>query len=160
MDICHLKNAELEAKHQKYKGRVVLRGDIVKDDSGSYAVFTEQGSSESQMTAAKIMDIISRVKSLLPNPLQDDSTLDDAKAGNDFWSITGEFIYRHHSEPRVQLYVPREESLPFPLKYIDVARNIYTSLDVIMEKILKIIGTWMEKENYQMHGQVSQDSFY
>ena len=29
MDICHLKNAELEAKHQKYKGRVVLRGDIV-----------------------------------------------------------------------------------------------------------------------------------
>ena len=24
MDTCHLKNAELEAKHQKYKGRVVL----------------------------------------------------------------------------------------------------------------------------------------
>ena len=61
MDICHLKNAELEAKHQKYKGRVVFRGDIVKDDSGSYAVFTEQGSSASQMTAAKIMDIISRL---------------------------------------------------------------------------------------------------
>ena len=56
-----LKNAELEAKHRKYKGRVVLRGDIVKDDSGSYAVFTEQGSSASQMTAAKIMDIISRL---------------------------------------------------------------------------------------------------
>ena len=34
MDICHLKNAELETKHQKNKGRVVLRGDIVKDDSG------------------------------------------------------------------------------------------------------------------------------
>ena len=61
MDICHLKIAELEAKHQKYKGRVVLRGDIVKDNSGSYAVFTEQGSSASQMTAAKIMDIISRL---------------------------------------------------------------------------------------------------
>ena len=61
MDLCHLKNAELEAKHQKYKGRVVLRGDIVKDDSGSYAVFTEQGSSASQMTAAKIMEIISRL---------------------------------------------------------------------------------------------------
>ena len=61
MDICHLKNAELEAKHQKYKGRVVLRGDIVKDDSGSHAVFTEQGWSASQMTAAKVMDIISRL---------------------------------------------------------------------------------------------------
>ena len=61
MVICHLKNAELDAKHQKHKGRFVLRGDIVKDDSGSYAVFTEQGSSASQMTAAKIMDIISRL---------------------------------------------------------------------------------------------------
>ena len=49
MDICHLKNAEL------------VRGDIVKDNSGSYAVFTEQGSSASQMTAAKVMDIISRL---------------------------------------------------------------------------------------------------
>ena len=58
MDICHLKNAELEAKHQNYKGRVVLRGDIVKDNSGSYAVFTEQGSSASQVTA-RVMDIIS-----------------------------------------------------------------------------------------------------
>ena len=28
MDICHLKNAELEPKLQKCKGRVVLRGDI------------------------------------------------------------------------------------------------------------------------------------
>ena len=61
MDICHLKNAEMEAKHQKYKGRVELRGDIVKDESGSYAAFTEQGSSASQKTAAKVMEIISRL---------------------------------------------------------------------------------------------------
>ena len=61
VDICHLKNAELEAKHQKNKGRVVFRGDIVKDDSGSYAVSTEQGPSASQMTAAKVVDIISRL---------------------------------------------------------------------------------------------------
>ena len=61
MDLCHLKNSELEPQFQKYKGRVVLRGDIVKDDSGSYAVFTEQGSSASHMTAAKVMNIISRL---------------------------------------------------------------------------------------------------
>ena len=48
MDLCHLKNSELEHQYQKYKGRVILRGDIEKDDSGSYAVFTEQGSSASQ----------------------------------------------------------------------------------------------------------------
>ena len=61
MDICHLKMLNWRQSTKKYKGRVVLRGDIVKDDSGSYAVFTEQGSSASQMTAAKIMDIISRL---------------------------------------------------------------------------------------------------
>ena len=33
MDICHLRNYELEAKHQKFKGRVVHRGGIVKNDS-------------------------------------------------------------------------------------------------------------------------------
>ena len=33
----------------------------MKDDSGSYAVFTEQRSSASQMTAAKVMNIISRL---------------------------------------------------------------------------------------------------
>ena len=45
MDICHLNNAKFETKHQKKnEGRVVLRGHIVKDDAGSYAVFTEQGS--------------------------------------------------------------------------------------------------------------------
>ena len=43
------------------KVELFLRGDIVKDNSGSYAVFTEQGSSASQMAAAKIMDIISRL---------------------------------------------------------------------------------------------------
>ena len=53
MDLCHFKNSELEPQIQKYNGRTVLRGDIVKDDS--------EGSSASQMTAAKVMDIISRL---------------------------------------------------------------------------------------------------
>ena len=61
MDLCHLKNADLEPKFQKHDGRVVLRGDTVEDDSGSYAVFTEQGSSAPQMTAAKVMDVIARL---------------------------------------------------------------------------------------------------
>ena len=42
-DMCHLKNSELEPRYRKYRGRVVLRGDIVNDDSGSYAAFTKQG---------------------------------------------------------------------------------------------------------------------
>ena len=61
MDICHLKKAVLKQRYQNYKGQVVLRSDTVKDDSGSYDVFTEQGSSASQMTAAIVMDIIARL---------------------------------------------------------------------------------------------------
>ena len=96
----------------------------------------------------------------LRSPHQDDTTRDDAEAQSDFWTITGEFIYRHHVEPRAKLYVPREESFPIPLKYIDVTRTAYTSLDVLLDKILKITGTWMVKKNCQMHGQLSQDSSY
>ena len=74
MDLCHLKNSELEPQYQKYKGRVVLRGDIAKDDSGSCAVLTDQGSSASQMTAANVMDIFPdfqdvQVKQLMQYPL-------------------------------------------------------------------------------------------
>ena len=55
------KNVELEHKFQKYNGRVVLRGHLVKDDSVSYAMLTEQGSSVSHMTSAIVLDVISRL---------------------------------------------------------------------------------------------------
>ena len=55
---CQLKKCRFGGKStNNCKGRVVLRDDIVKD----FSVFIEQGSSASQMTAAKIMDIISRL---------------------------------------------------------------------------------------------------
>ena len=47
---------------------------------------------------------------------------------------TVSFSYRHHIEPRVQLYVPKEETFPIPLKYIDVTRTTHTNLDVKQEK--------------------------
>ena len=63
-----------------------------------------------------------------------DSFPDAGEAINDFWSMSGNFIYRHHVEPRVKLYSPREESFPIPLKYIDVSRTPHTNLDVKQEK--------------------------
>ena len=63
MDLCHLKNSELEFQFQKNtRVEFVFRGDMVKDESGSYAVFTEQGLPASKMTAAKVMDIILRLQ--------------------------------------------------------------------------------------------------
>ena len=65
---------------------------------------------------------------------------DDAEASADFWSVQGYVICRHHNEPRVQLYVPKEETFPIPLKYIDVTRSAHTDLDVSQEK--KIVDCW------------------
>ena len=48
--------------------------------------------------------------------------------------MSGKFIYRHHVEPSVKLYSPREESFPITLKYIDVSRTTHTNLDVKQEK--------------------------
>ena len=56
------------------------------------------------------------------------------EAREDFCSIQGTCIYRHQIEPRVQLYVPQEESFPVPLKYIDVIKSTHTDLDVAEEK--------------------------
>ena len=78
------------------------------------------------------LDFVGESEGSLPPP--HDSFLDAGEAMNDFWSMSGSFIYRHHVEPRVKLYSPREESFPIPLKYIDVSRTTHTSLDVIQEK--------------------------
>ena len=69
-----------------------------------------------------------------PGESQPTETTDDAEARADFWSIQSDFICRHHSEPRVQLYVPKEETFPIPLKYIDVTRSTHSDLDVMQEK--------------------------
>ena len=67
-------------------------------------------------------------------------TKDEAEAHDDFWSVEGDFIYRHHIEPRVQLHVPEEEPFPIPLKHIDVIRITHTNLDVLQEK--RIDDNW------------------
>ena len=78
------------------------------------------------------IDFLGEPEGSLPQP--QDSLPDAGEAMNDFWSMSGSFIYRHHVEPRVALYSPREESFPFPLKYIDVSKTTCTNLDVKQEK--------------------------
>ena len=59
--IYHEKHSELPKADRKYKGRVVFRGDTVKDIDGYYAVFSEQGTSSSHMAATKFIDAIARM---------------------------------------------------------------------------------------------------
>ena len=70
------------------------------------------------------VDFLGESEGSLPPP--QDSSPDAGEATNDFWSMSGNFIYRHLVEPRFKLYSPREESFPFPLKYIDVSRTTHT----------------------------------
>ena len=78
------------------------------------------------------IDFLGESEGSLPQP--QDSFPDAGEAINDFWSMSGSFIFRHHVEPRVKLCSPREESFPNPLKYIDVSRTTHTNLDVKQEK--------------------------
>ena len=52
-------------------------------------------------------DFLGESEGSLPQP--QDSLPDAGEAMNDFWSMSGSFIYRHHVGPRVKLYSPREE---------------------------------------------------
>ena len=84
------------------------------------------------------IDFLGESEGSLPQP--QDSFQDAGEAINDFWSMSGSFIYRHHVEPRVKLHSLREESFPIPPKYIDVTRTTHTNLDVKQEK--RIDDSW------------------
>ena len=64
MLLCHEKHAERNLpEHLKiYKGRLVFRGDLTKDEEGYLAVFSEQGTSASRLEAAKFMDALARFR--------------------------------------------------------------------------------------------------
>ena len=69
---------------------------------------------------------------ILQPRIQDHSTRDDQEAKSDLWTITGEFIYRQRVEPKVILYVPKEETFPIPMKYTDVTRtSIFITRSVV-----------------------------
>ena len=77
--------------------------------------------------------------------------------------MSGNFIYRHHVEPGVKLYSPREESFPIPLKNINVSRTTHTNLDVMQES--RIDDYWnieisMDQEICLILGQVSLSLLY
>ena len=104
-------------------------------------------------------DFLGESGGCLPPP--QDSFPDAGEAINDLWSMSGNFIYRYHVEPRVKLYSPREESFPIPLKYIDVTRTTHTNLDVKLERSASmIIGTSMCQEYCLILGQVSLSLLY
>ena len=82
------------------------------------------GTASSNSKGEGNIDFLGESEGSLPQP--HDSLPDAGEAMNDFWSISGNFIYRHHVEPRGR---EKNHSL-FHFKYIDVTRTTHTNLDV------------------------------
>ena len=64
--------------------------------------------------------------------------------------MDGDFIYRYHIEPRVQVHVPKVEIFPIKAKYIDVIRTTHTNLDVLQESCID--DYWMTMWIHLMNG--------
>ena len=137
MDASEIYSKRLNAKEvifPKEKGEVIfpVADGRIKPLGGDQELRTSTLIRPRPIQGESHFDFIGEPEGSLPPP--HDSFADAGEAMNDFWSMSGNFIYRHHVEPRVKLHSPREESFPIPLKYIDVSRTAHKNLDVKQEK--------------------------
>ena len=59
--MCFVKHSELRSQFHVYKGRVVFQGNQVKDQDGFSAIYGDQGTSASHLSATKFLDAIARL---------------------------------------------------------------------------------------------------
>ena len=122
-----------EVMFPKEKGEFIfpIADGRIKTPGGDQDLRTSTSIRHRPIQGESHLDFLGDSEGSLPPP--DDSFPDVGEAINDFWSMSRNFIYRHHVEPRVKLYSTRKESFPTPLKYIDVSRTTHTNLDVMQE---------------------------
>ena len=138
MDSSEIYSNRLNAKEvifTKEKGEFIfpIADGRIKPLGGDQALRTSTLIRDPPIRGESHVDFLGESEGSLPPPAHD-SYPDAGEAIHDFWSMSRNFIYRHHVEPRVKLYSPREESFPIPLKYIDVSRATRTNLDVKQER--------------------------
>ena len=104
------------------------------------------------------IDFLGESEGSLPPP--QDSFPDAGEAINDFWSMSGNFIYRHQVEPRVKLYSPREESFLFHSNTLMCPELFIRIWMSSKRNASMIIGISMGQEICLIHGQVSHNLFY
>ena len=88
----------------------------------------------------------------LPQP--HDSLPDAGEAINDLWSTSGNFIFRHHVEPRVKLYSPREESSQFHWSTLTSPEPHTHTWMLSRRNASMIIGISMGQEICRILGQI------
>ena len=137
MDASEIYSKRLNAKEvifPKENGKFIfpIADGRIKTPGGDQELRTPTLIREHPIRGESHRDILGESEESLPPP--QNSLPDAGEVINELRSMSGNFIYRHHVEPRVKLYSPREESFPIPLKYIDVSRTTRTNLDVKQER--------------------------
>ena len=136
MDASEIYSQRLNAKEVIFptQGKFIfpIADGRIKTPGGDQELRTSTSIRHRPIQGESHLDFLGDSERSLPQP--QDSLPDTGEALNDFWSMSRNFIYLHHVEPRVKLYSPREESFPIPLKYIDVSRTTHTNSDVKQEK--------------------------
>ena len=84
-------------------GRIKLSG-------GDHELRTPTLIQEHPIRGESQRDFLGESEGSLPPP--QDSLPDAGEAINDFWSMSGSFMYRHYVEPRVKLYSPERRIIP------------------------------------------------
>ena len=101
------------------------------------------------------MDFLGESEGSLPPP--HDSFPDAGEAINDFWSMSGNFIFRRHVELRVKLYVPWKNHPLFQLNTLTYPELLIRIWMSSKRSALMIIGTLMALETCLILGQLSHN---
>ena len=126
----------------------MLRVEIGKDDSGAYSVFSTQGSSASQMTAAKIMGGLNRQKQKTLRPVMTSDLLEVISV----IVITSNLEFnstcrkKNHSQSRWNTF--------------DVTRTTHTKVDVLEESRIDDCWNVDADRNLSDSWQDSRSSLY
>ena len=117
MDASEIYSKRLNAKEvifPKENGKIIfpVADGRIKFTGGDQELRTSTLIPEHPIGGEGHVDFLGESEGSPPSPPHD-SFPDAGEAINDFWSMSGNFIYRHHVEPRVKLYSPREESFPY-----------------------------------------------
>ena len=132
MDASEIYSKRLKAKEvifPREKGEFIfpIADGRIKTPGGDQELRTSTLIRQRPIQGEGHVDFLGESEGSLPQP--HDSPPDAGEAMNDIWSMSGSFIYRHHVEPRVKLYSPRQDSFPIPLKYSHTLSKIFCSFE-------------------------------
>ena len=163
MDASEIYSKRLNAKEvifPKENGKIIFQSqmDESKTPGGDQELRTSTLVREHPIQGEGQRDFLGESEGSLPQP--HDSFPDAGEAINDFWSMSGSFIYRHHVEPRVKLYSPREESFKFHWNTLTYPELLIRIWMLSRRSALMIIGTLMALETCLTFGRVSHNLLY